>query len=171
MRPGQGGAQSGALQRSLRAITIGAVQASNEARDRRAASGLQEIDHQFQVPIAGQATRGKIVAGVVDVEFEAPMVDGYNERQAPFSDPTFTSGFVLTSAEPVILTAAVQRWTIRDDIFYTGARVRICVFAPLEYQEGTSILLPHPTFRGEVHMNFTGFGPPRADEPEGDVQG
>lgn len=162
------GVKTNALQRSLQAITIGSIEATHKRRDEYADAALQEIDQQFQVPISGTATPGEVAAGIIDCEFAAAMIDAYDERQAPFTAPTFTSGFVLTSPEPVILTAAVQRWFVRDEAYYYGARVRVFVWTP-----PIDWLLRQPAkFAGELHMNFQGYGMPVVDEPDtGAAQG
>lgn len=148
---------TGALTRSLRAMTVGVMHSHQEAVERYDANRLGELDQQFQIPVSGTAG----VAGAwveVDLDFEAPMIDAYDERQSPYSDPLFTCGVVQTRGEPAFFTAQVRRWIIKDEL-YVGATLAIGVFRP----SGDG------PFSGEIHANFQGYGSPTSDSGEDDA--
>jgi hypothetical protein len=156
-----GGVATGALARSLRTMTVGTVQAHQELRDAYAADSLGELDMQFQVPVTGEAA-AKIGWVKVNVEFAAPLIAADDERQSPYSDPLFTSGFVLLTEDPVLHSVYVRRWVLdtADVDYYTGAEVRIGIWSP------TPKRVP---FKAEAHLNFQGYGTPNeplTDEDE-----
>lgn len=152
-----GGVQTGALHRSLRAMTVGLVQSHQREVDEYDGNRLGELDQQFQIPVSGHATS----AGAwveVELEFDTPMLDAYDERHSPYSDPHFTFGVVQTRGEPVFLTAQVRRWRLKDEL-YVGVVLAIGVFRP----SGDG------PFTGEIHANFQGYGSPTSDSGDDDT--
>lgn len=156
---GSGGAKTGALVRSIEAMTVGAISAHAKARTQYDRASLGEIDQQFHVPVSGTATNVPQLVEVT-VTFEAPFVDAYDERQSPYTDPTFTSGVYMPTGGQVFFAVCVRSWvTDEDRDFYTGAVIGVTAFVPT----GTA------KFDGEVHLNFEGYGAPAPDETEEDT--
>lgn len=152
-----GGAKSGALARSLQAMTFGAIRASDVRRADYERDRLGEIDQQFQLPISGTATTEPQFAEVT-VDFAAPFIDAYDERQSPYSDPTFTFGLHVPTAE-VFFSVLLRTWVLKDE-FYRGATIAVAAWSPNASAK----------FSGFVHLNFQGYGTPYDDEAdEGDA--
>lgn len=147
------GVQTGALARSIRALTLGTVQAHAEIRSYQEQEGLGELDLQYQIPIAGKAT-GLPGWTTTQVTFEWPLIIALDERQSPYRDPLFTSGFVLLTVDPVVHTVHVRRWLMHkhSDRHYVGAEIEVGVWSPASETQ--------TPFRGEVHLNFQGYGTP-----------
>lgn len=138
------------LARSLAAITFGSIKSYDDVQKQLAFAGLTELDQQFQVPIAGVA--GPEAAwSTLTVTFTAPLVDSPQERRSPYSDPLFTFGAVVDSGGPVVVFASVRKWTF-DGWVYTGAELDVCTFRP-----GA---IDTVEFKGELHLNFQGYGTP-----------
>lgn len=149
-----------ALERSLAAMTFGAVKSYDDLQKQMAYAGLGELDQQFQVPVAGDA--GPTASwGTLTVTFSAPLVEASQERRSSYSDPLFTFGAVVSSGGPVCLYASVRRW-VTDTWLYTGAELDVCVFRP-----GAADTVP---FKGELHLNFQGYGTPDPDDGGDDEQ-
>lgn len=152
------GVNTHALSRSLRALSIGAIKSFDDATRQYQRDSLGELDHQFQVPISGEA--GGVAAWQqLEVHFFAPLIDGRGERQSDYADPHFTYGSTITKGPPVGVLCNVRRWLEADGI-YSGAVVEIGVFRP-----GAT---DSKTFAGEVHLNFQGYGLPDSDESDGE---
>lgn len=152
------GAKTGALVRSIEAMTAGVLRNANAARDRYALLSLGEIDQQFHLPVSGVATQQTSIR-VIEVVFDAPFIDAYDERQSPYEDPTFTSGVYMRKGDGVFFAVSVRQWVVQDG-FYTGAVVAVAAYVPTGTQQ----------FVGEIHLNFQGYGAPAGDESdEGDA--
>lgn len=149
-----------ALERSIAALGRVGI----ELDQRRAAAGydqLQELEHQFQLPISGTARSG---AGwtTVDVNFDVAFAFAPEQRHAPLAVPHFSYGPVVCGepasgvADPdnpdalVAVFCHVVEWA-RDAASdaVTGARMGI----------GASVLGGQDViFQGYIHLTFQGFG-------------
>lgn len=152
------GVETHALSRSLRALSLGAIRAFDDAKAIAERDGLGELDHQFQCPISGDAG-GIATYAQLEVTFAAPLIEAKNSRQSDYADPLFTYGAVIRRGPGVFVSCAVRRW-IEEDGYYSGAIVEVGVCRPgAADAEG---------FAGEVHLNFQGFGAPTGDEDDGE---
>lgn len=136
-----------AIQRSIRSMTIGSMNARERRRLRDLAEALAELDQQFQLPVAGGASDAPVWFSV-EVSFSAKFVSAPEMRESPYDEPLFTYGSV--TAAPVFINCNVIEWKTDENDSYIGAVVNIGVIAP-----GSPVLVP---FKGEVHLNFQGFG-------------
>jgi hypothetical protein len=149
---GSGGA---ALASSLRAMTLGTLQAYNERQAARETDGIGEIDQQFQLTIAGKAGP-KAIWETTEVPFDAPFIDGSEDRNAPFLYPLFTFGSVVTQGSKLVIVCNVTAWHTDED-YVNGCTIEIGIFRPAGGGIGD--------FAGELHLNFQGWGAPEAPEP------
>lgn len=151
-----GGVHTGALLRSIRAMTFGAIDANAVLRDNRARDGLGEIDQQFQLPISGFANE-TLAFTEVELDFAAPFLDGYDERQSPYSDPTFTYGLHMKKGD-AIFSVLLRRYVVKHEN-YVGAVIAVGAYCPVNTSK----------FEGFIHLNFQGFGTPHSDETGEDL--
>lgn len=155
-----GGVNTHALARSIRAMTLGTLRDYQDARERFARFAMGELDQQYQLPIAGVV--GQVPAwSTVTITFDAPFVDGYDDRRAHLIDPLFTFGTILTAGTPAFVSCHVRRWITDADGNYTGAELEVGIHRP-------GVTTPQP-FAGELHLNFQGYGMPEPDDYEGDL--
>lgn len=155
-----GGVSTNALARSIQALTFGSVKSYDTLTRRLAREGLGELDQQFQLPIAGSV--GPSAAwSTVTVKFATVLIEAIDERHSPYADPLFTYGAVISSGDACMVSCSVRRW-LTDGVFYTGADLDVGVVRP-----GAVAATP---FKGEIHLNFQGYGTPDTDEEDGDEQ-
>lgn len=140
-----------AIGRSLEALTIGRVRASEDRQAMKANLGLTEFDQQYQVPISGAATE-QITWQGIDIRFDWPFLDAPRQRGVALLVPQFTYGAVISTGGPVVVTAVVQSWSRPNADTFAGATVLVGVFAPASTDE--------VTFQGQAHLTFQGFGAP-----------
>lgn len=154
----QGGVNTNALSRAVRSLSIGAIRAYDQDARSYDATALGEIDHQFQVPISGEA--GGIASwALLEVEFGAYLLDARDERNSDYADPLFTYGSRISKGPPVVVACNVRRW-VEEDGYYSGAVVEVGVFRP-----GAA---DSQGFAGEVHLNFQGYGAPSDESDDGE---
>lgn len=140
-----------AINRSIRALTIDTVRALDERRHMLGLDALGELEQQFQLPIEGSA--GEVLAFFeVPVQFDVEFYNAPEQRMSPYTLPQFTYGTVITSEQPVLVTACVRRWDLDDAETVKGALVAVGVCSP-----GTTVEIP---FVGYVHLTFQGYGAP-----------
>lgn len=109
---------------------------------------LQEIEHQFQVPIEGMS--GSVAAyTTAELAFDVDFFDAPEQRDSPFSVPHFTFGAVVDGAD-VMVSASVKSWRIDGRGAIVGATVTIGVSSP-----GTTT---QTAYAGYVHLTFQGYG-------------
>lgn len=150
-------ARTGALVRSIEAMATTNVRAHYEARARYARVGMGELSQQFHLPISGLAT-STVAVQEVEIEFEAPFVDAYDERQSPYIEPTFTTGIYMPTAPNVFFSVCVRKWIEEDGVF-TGAIVSVAAF----------VVTGAVNYDGEIHLVFEGYGAPATEQSdEGD---
>lgn len=151
------------LARAVRSMTLGSIDRHVRRANTSAWEGLNEIDQAFHIPVQGNA--GSLLAWTdVELKFDAPLLDTPENRRTPYSDPTFTCGVVVSA--PVIIMPNVALWHKTDEGTTTGALMRIGVYAPRNPADLTpEVGIP---FKGEVHLNFQGYG---AAEDDDDVGG
>jgi hypothetical protein len=149
-----------ASERLVRGVSIDSVVDLERRRAMLDADALNEIDHQFQLPISGVAT--STMAWVTKtVEFDVEFVFAPEQRDSALTMPHFTYGAVaraevdttIEGANPsgaLAISAVVLDWvtdTRRNVI--TGAQVAVGVM----FSGNTT-----PQFHGTVHLTFQGFG-------------
>ena len=150
--------QTHQLKRSMRALTLGTVRSFEEA-NRDSPHKLQELDQQFQLPIQGEA--GTIVSwSEIAVNFKAYVVDAREQRDVPYVRPLFTYGAVIESTTPVCISACIVKWNGTEEDGFIGATVAVGVYSP-----GTEEAI---TFRGYLHLCFSGYGALFDDSEEGE---
>jgi hypothetical protein len=162
------GVRTHALIRSIRAMTVGTVADHQAMRDRIAELGLQELDQQYQLTITGRIDAGQALDMETTVTFDAPFIDGYDQRHSYLTDPLFTYGSIVTSGPPMLVSCHVRKWLI-DDEQWTGAQLQIVLLYPGVIPTGggaiaTEVIDSRVPFAGEIHLNFQGYGPPEPDD-------
>jgi hypothetical protein len=150
----------GALARSLRAMTLGTLKSYNDRRDSFEADTIGEIDQQYQVTIAGEAGP-QVVWNELVVAFDAPFIDGREDRNAPFQYPMFTYGTVVLQGSRLVVVCNVIKWNVLED-YVRGCTLEIGVFRP----QGGGV----GDYRGELHLNFEGWGAPNAGETDAESE-
>jgi hypothetical protein len=143
------------IARSIRAMTIGTIKASNDRRDRYTTDGIGEIDQQVQITVTGKVG-ASITWGELDIAFTTPFINGSEDRDSPYTRPLFTYGSVVTSGGPLMMVCNVKRWKVDED-YVLGAKLEIAIWAPGGYIRD---------YQGELHANFQGWGAPRQPEPD-----
>jgi hypothetical protein len=137
------------LERSFKAIRIGAVHDMQRIQKRAEEDGLIERDEQFQIAVSGLAEEF-FKWSVADIKFTTVFVDATGQRDSPFDRPHISVGSELYTPVPVALQAVVLEWKINERNETLGAKVAIGV---------SSTDLP-TKFRGSVHLTFQGYGQP-----------
>ena len=146
-----------ALERSLKALTIGVQQSAQ-----RRASGSQseqagEYQQQVQIPLSGSAALKPMFADV-SVTWRMPFLWAPQQRLVPFSVPHFTYGVEFTDVPNglVVIHPSVVGWTKDVRNWFTGALIRATVWAPgLDEQKTVD-------FSAALHLVFQGY----AAQPE-----
>jgi hypothetical protein len=145
------------LQRSLSALTIGAVKARDERERSLAPLESGEFLQQIQLNVNGKAFTGPAVAEV-EVAFPHAFLTRLGRETGP-ENPTFHDGAEVASGGPVMIHTQVIDWIENDSGLLTGARIRIHSWWP-----GASAELP---FAAVVHLTFIGYAAPTTDDSEG----
>lgn len=153
-----------ALERSIRELSIGGVLALDKRRNLAGYDQLQEIEHQFQIPISGKASSG---AGWTKVKlaFDVAFVFAPEQRDSPLAIPHFSYGPVVSgqpplgsSADPnnpdslVAVFCQVIDWA-RDGA--SDAIVGAVVGVGCSTLGGSDV-----EFTGYLHLTFQGYGAP-----------
>lgn len=154
---GEGRIALHSLQRSLTALTIGAVREDKAREDQRASVAMAETEEQFQIDVSGTAgPQMQWQEAALDFTQSFYALEG--ERDNPAREPQVWFGAVLDSVTPVIFSVCVMQWNQSDDDSFIGARVVVGAYAPDDDVD----------FRGRVHVTFQGYGTPQdngAGEP------
>lgn len=137
------------IERSFKAIRIGAVRDGQRLRERAEADGLIERDEQIRVAVAGVAQEFYSWQEV-DLNFSTVFVDATGHRDSAFDRPHLSVGSELYTSTPVSINAVVMRWRTNDRNETVGATVAI----------GVSSTDQATKFKGSVHLTFQGFGQP-----------
>jgi hypothetical protein len=150
-----GGPPRGALERSLAALTIGVAQGERARRDALDDTYTGEYEQQVHEQLSGEAASGW---GFTDahVAWELPFLYAPLQRRVPFTTPHFTYGIEITSGteELIVIHAHVIGWTVTEEQWYVGARVRFGVCAPAS---DPSVTIPYQAI---AHLSFQGFATP-----------
>lgn len=160
-----GGGGGDALGRSLRALTLGTLQAYSARQADYDANGLGEVDQQFQIDVSGTATT-ESKWQELDVIFDSPFVQSpYEDRQEalPFEMPLFTYGVVVTKGSRLVVICNVIQWHADGD-YVGGAKLEVGVFRPAG---GGGV----GEFKAQLHLNFEGWGGTNPPEPDADSDG
>lgn len=137
------------LERSFKAIRIGAVRDVQRIERRVRADGLIERDEQVQFGVSGLAEEF-YKWQEVEAKFSTIFVNASGQRDSPFTRPHVAVGTELYTQTPVALAAVVMKWQTNERDETLGARVAIGVLAT---DQATK-------FRGAVHLTFQGYGQP-----------
>ena len=108
---------------------------------------LQELEQQFQVPVAG-AGASVAANATTTLVFDVEFFDAPEQRDSSLTVPHFTFGAYLEGQ--VMISASVLVWTTDSRGAFIGAEVTIGVCAP-----GSAIEVP---YSGYVHLTFQGYG-------------
>lgn len=137
------------LERSFKALRIGAVKDTQKLREKAEADGLIEREEQFVIGVAGVAQEF-FSWQTVDVKFATVFVDATGQRDSALTRPHVTVGAELYTPVPVAVTGVVMSWKTNDRNETLGATVAIGVYST---DQSTK-------FKGAVHLTFQGFGQP-----------
>lgn len=138
-----------ALDRSFKAIRIGAVRDVDKLRARALADGLIERDEQFHLMVSGVAQEF-YAWQQKDLAFSTVFVDATGQRDSPFDRPHISVGSELYTPTPVSIVATVMSWKTNERNETLGCRVAVGI-------QSTDL----PTkFKGALHLTFQGFGQP-----------
>lgn len=137
------------LERSFKAIRIGAVRDVQRIERRVRADGLIERDEQAQIAVSGLAEEF-YKWQEVEVKFSTVFVNATGQRDSPFTRPHVSVGSELYTSTPVAITAVVMQWQTNERDETLGAKVAVGVLAT---DQATK-------FRGAVHLTFQGYGQP-----------
>lgn len=169
---GGGGGAGGALARSIRALTVGSLQSYNERQNDYASNAIGEIDQQYQLALTGTIEEDAVWVEDVVIDFEAPFINGTEDRNVPFLYPHFTYGTVVPGKLKLVVTCNVVEWTFEYDpeevgvavaapSYVHGCKIEIGVFRP---DDKTDV----QDFKIELHLNFQGWGSQNTAEPNPD---
>lgn len=152
-----------ALERSIRAMSTGAVLSLDEKRANAGYDQLQELETQYQIPIWGVASSG-VGWSKFSVAFDVQFMFAPEQRDSPLAVPHFSYGPVVSgipspddvAADPnnpdslVAIFCQVIEWG-RDQAIdaIVGAVVGIGV---------STIGGSDVRFDGYVHLTFQGYG-------------
>lgn len=164
-----------ALERSIRQLSTGALLSLDAKRTKQGYDALQELEHQFQIPIWGIASSG-VGWATFNVPFDVAFFFMPEQRDSPLSVPHFSYGPVVSgvpspddaAADPnnpdclVAVFCQVVEWS-RDQTndAIDGAVVGIGV--------STVGGVVDVRFDGYVHLTFQGFGNVVDDTSTGDL--
>lgn len=137
-----------AIHRAQREVRISSPLALDARRKALGYDALQEIEHQFQVPISGVAG-GTAGYAATTLEFDVDFFDAPEQRDSSLSVPHFSFGAYVTGAD-VMVSCCVTAWNIDDRGAIVGADVSIGVCSP-----GRTTSL---AYEGYVHLTFQGYG-------------
>lgn len=137
------------IERSFKAIRIGAVRDVQRLQKKAEADGLIERDEQVEVAVSGFAEEF-FSWQELDVTFATVFVDATGQRDSPLTRPHISVGAELYTPVPVALTAVVMSWKTNDRNETLGATVAI----------GVSSTDNATKFKGAVHLTFEGYGQP-----------
>jgi hypothetical protein len=138
------------LERSFKALRIGAVKDGQDLRQRAEEDGLIERDEQFRLAVSGVAQEF-FSWQTVDIVFSTVFVDSTGQRDSPFDRPHISVGSELYTPVPVSITAVVMSWLTNDRNETLGAKVAL----------GVASTDKATKFKGSVHLTFQGFGQPK----------
>lgn len=137
------------LERSFKAVRIGAVRDVQRIEKRAREDGLIEREEQIQVAVSGVAEEF-YKWEEIPLSFTTIFVDATGQRDSPFSQPHIYVGSELYTSVPVSITATVMSWVTNERNETLGARVAIGILAT---DQATK-------FKGAVHITFQGYGQP-----------
>lgn len=144
-------------------MTLGSIDRHVRRAATSAFEGLNEIDQAFQIPVSGFASDTMSWTDL-ELKFEAPLLDAPENRRSQYADPTFTFGVVTSALVFIMPNVALYQKT--DENTTTGVLMRIGVLALAPAAPGDVLVEPVP-FKGEVHLNFQGYGAADDDDDVG----
>lgn len=157
-----GGVHVGSVTRSIRAMTIGTLQARESKRREDWEDARDEYDQQFLVAVSARAHREPVWTPIT-VSFDVMFLDAPEQRKNFTPVPVFTYGMEYKSGTPAMVTVMVKEWHKSDLRGFSGATLIVGVAFP-----GAKKQL---SFNGVVHLNFQGYGAPVFPELQEDGQG
>lgn len=149
------------MERSLRALTVGAHREYRDQDTARAEISAGEYVQQAKVPINGVA-RSRVEWAEAIITFPEPFIPGYSRTRSDFTKPFFSFGYMIESPAPIVVTAHIAGWIGNEDET-TGARVRIGAWNG----DGDPTNLDEIKFKGEAHLAFQGFAYPVIEDDDG----
>jgi hypothetical protein len=148
------GRPTGQLERSLAAVTIGAMTDWRAREQSLEDTAKGEYLQQVQVQLAGVAAAAWGFA-TVDINWEIPFLYAPAQRRVPFKVPHFHSGFELgtgTSDVGYLFSAHVVKWLQSKEQWYVGATVQLGACAPNSIKD--------EPYAAVAHLSFSGWGTP-----------
>lgn len=144
-----------ALHRAVADMTLGVAQSTRkrEARDRE--MGFREVQQQYQIEIAGEAT-GVWGFAETSITFDYPFFYAPAQRDSDLDRPHFWFGAELDFLGAV--SAVVTAW---DTHPRTGAITGATVAVGVVTQAGAEV-----GYQGVVHLTFQGFAALSEDETD-----
>lgn len=147
------------LTSGLSAMTAGVVEGQErvEAADYPLASG--EMLQRVQVPVTGVAGRS-LVYSELDVIWPYPIINqlAAGQHESNQDTPHFASGVEIQTDDYVMLDAQIRAWQQDERDFYTGATVRLSVWAPQA--------LKTTRYSAVLHLTFMGYSAAAEDDTE-----
>lgn len=148
---------TGALERSLAALSFGVVREMGDREARLRKHRLLEREQEFQFRISGTAAY-RVAWGVVPLDFRVLFVDAPAQRDSPYRFPTFVYGVELESPDPVCVNVHLRKWKQDDSGAVLGCELGVGAHIPGDAGD------PEVPFRGFVHAVFSGYGAPLESE-------
>jgi hypothetical protein len=147
----------GALERSLKQLTIGVQQTANRRAKGSASESAGEVQQQVQVPLSGTAVLAPIYADA-GVTWRMPFLWAPQQRLAPFKVPQFSYGVEFDGPPSglAIVHASVIGWNHDSRNWITGATIRFVAWAAAADPQASF------DFDATVHLTFQGY----AAQPE-----
>lgn len=143
------GRPQGQLERGLEELSLSMHERARVRRRGLGDTRTGEYEQQIQIDLAGYAAAAWAYADR-SVAWELPLLYAPAQRRSEVTSPHFTRGFELVgnSSTLILLDAHVLSWTTTDEGWYTGARLRFAVCAPLTGNPVSYSAMAHLTFRG-----------------------
>lgn len=148
-----------ALSSGLAELTSGLLEGQASVQDGQYAIAAAELIQRIQVPVTGVASRSMIYTEI-DVGWAYPIINllAGSQHESNQETPHFNSGVELLTDEHVIFDAQVRSWMQDDSDFYTGARVRLCAWAP--------DTLKTTKYSAVLHLTFFGYAAAAEDDDD-----
>lgn len=153
------GVEHGALERSLRGLSLGVIRDVEREKAKFSDVRLQEGRQEFQVPIQGTAYQG-VVWGQVALKFDFVFHNATGQRDSPYTRPQFTYGVVIEKADkdapavPIIVSCLCE-YDVDERESTRGAVIHVGVHSPTATPRD---------FEGFLHVTFSGYGAQLEDE-------
>lgn len=152
-----GGVASGATQRAVMGMSIGAIKSWQDRRERVWKEALDEYDQQFQAGFVIE-TNNTGAWAELRINFNLAFVHDPTARDSDYDTPIFTYGFELTGGVPLFMSAWVKEWWKDQQSNVIGALLIVGGHNPASGKQVKCT--------GIIHLNFQGYGGPISDETQ-----